>query len=1062
MAQNAADAAAKAGVAGRISVRLDGRTLYIANTGAPLDLSGVHALTALRASGKAEPTSVGRFGVGFTAVLAVSDDIEFRSTTGSLHFSRARTREALREQGIATPDLVGDHHRPADVPRNPPADAPHNPPADAPLDPPADAPHNLPADAPLDPPADAPHNYSAGSPGNAVPNAAALTFQPPALRLTWPLEAPPAPDFDTEVVLRLRDDVDADALLATMREEAAELLLELPALQSIRIGDAEFTSAVRELGEGLQELQVTGQDGRSRTLWQFRTARARWLLPVRDGKPHAAPHDVLRAPTRSDEELSLPALLIADIPMQPDRRRLLPGARVAELASGYADFARALPPTDRLVLVPTPGFARSEVDGLLREALIRELQTHSWLPVVGTPSAPSPAAEPSLVAEPSPVAKPRFDAADVLDAPGSAAESSPATEPRLDAALGVGVDSGFGAEPRLDAASGFVAEFGPDAEFALHPAAGPSPMAATGAEASSVGGSTPEAGLGTEPVHGTPRASAPPTAVPTRASVFPDLTTELADLLDDIVGPLVIPELSTRAHTEALAVLDVHRLGLARLAELSGGVERPPAWWRDWYAALEPFVVDPLSAEELGALAVPLADGRLVTGPRTVVLDDMLEVAIPLHWARLVHPEAAHPLLSRLGARAATAADLLADPALQADLEDHPDDPDLVDAVLRLAAYADPDALPPWLGSIELPDTTGELLPADELLLPEAPLYALLVEDAPLGTVAKEIVDEYGAQALRAVGVGWDFGVVSESDPTGPDHHLDDEESWWASLPEEPAEFAAVRDLDLIDDIAWPDALHQLLAEPKTRRLLADPDGYTAWWLRRHARLDGIPLGHHLPPGDTEFAGLLPQFAVPGLSHADLDVLRSVLADPDRITPDLAEALLSALADPANNPELQIVSRTHRHLAAAASRLDLTELELPERVRALSGDVVPAADAMVLDLPWFGLAMPPERLVLGDEETAPSLATLLDLPLVSESVTAEVLGTGHRTSWSAEPLGVVLRQLFSLAPQHGELVLHEDLRVRLSGAVTGIVSVPWWRVGTETHIRVPSVVDASD
>ncbi|WP_141807482.1 sacsin N-terminal ATP-binding-like domain-containing protein [Nocardia bhagyanarayanae] len=900
LAQNAADAAAKAGVPGRVSVRLDGRTLYIANTGAPLELSGVHALTALRASGKAEPASVGKFGVGFTAVLAVSDDIEFRSTTGSLHFSRARTREALRQQGIATPD-----------------------------------------------------------------------FQPPALRLTWPLEALPTPNFDTEVVLRLHDDIDADALLAAMREEAADLLLELPALQSIRIGDDEFTSAARELGDGLQELQVTGPDGRRRAWWQFRTARARWLLPLRDGKAHAAPHDVLRAPTRSDEELSLPALLIADIPMQPDRRRLLPGARVAELASGYAEFARALPPTDRLVLVPTPGFARSEVDGLLREALISELQTHSWLPVVGKPSTPSLAADSELAAEP-----------------------------------------------------GHVAE-------------------------------APESGPGASPAVG---SSEIPTAVPARASVFPDLTPELADLLDDIAGPLLIPELSGRAHTEALAVLDVHRLGLARLAELSGGVERPPAWWRDWYAALEPFVVDPLSAEELGALAVPLADGRLVTGPRTVVLDDMLEVAIPLHWARLVHPEAAHPLLSRLGARSATAADLLADPALHADLEDHPDDPDLVDAVLRLAAYADPDALPPWLGSIELPDTTGELLPADELLLPEAPLYALLVEDAPLGTVAKEIVDEYGAQALRAVGVGWDFGVVAESDPTGPDHHLDDEEAWWASLPEEPAEFAAVRDLDLIDDIAWPDALHQLLAVPKTRRLLADPDGYTAWWLRRHARLDGIPLGHHLHPGDAEFAGLLPHFAVPGLSHGDLEVLRSVLADPDRITPDLAETLLAALADPANNPEPQIVSRTHGHLAAAASRLDLTELVLPERVRALSGDAVPAADAMVLDLPWFGLVLPPDRLVLGDEETAPSLATLLDLPLVSESVTAEVLGTGRSTSWSAEPLGVVLRQLFSLAPQEGELVLHEDLRVRLSGAVTGTVSVPWWRVGTETHIRVPGVI----
>ncbi|WP_435590537.1 sacsin N-terminal ATP-binding-like domain-containing protein [Nocardia sp. bgisy118] len=916
MAQNAADAAAKAGVPGRVRVQLDGRTLSIANTGAPLDVSGVHALTALRASGKAEAATVGRFGVGFTAVLAVSDDIEFRSTTGSLHLSRDRTREALSEGGIATPNAV----RP-----------------------------DRPADA--DP--------------------AAPTFQPPALRLAWPVEARPAPGFDTEVVVRLRADVDAEALLTAMHDEAADLLLELPALQVLRIDDAEFTSVVRELGDGLAELGVTGPDDRRRTWWQFRTPRARWLLPLRDGKPHAAPHDVLRAPTRSDEELSLPALLIADIPMQPDRRRLLPGARVAELASGYADFARALPPADRLVLVPAPGFARSEADGLLREALVRELQTHSWLPVVDTSTRRTES--------------------------GPADADTPETVDRA-GELGHGVD--------LD-------------------------------------------------------RDAAPTAVPTRASVFPYLTPELARLLDDVVGPLVIPELSDRAHTEALAVLDVHRLGLARLAELSSGVDRPPAWWREWYAALEPFVVDPLTAEELGALAVPLADGRLVTGPRTVVLDDLLEVAIPLHWARLVHPEAAHPLLSRLGARSATAEDLLADPALHADLADHPDDPDLVDAVLRLAAHADPDALPPWLGMIELPDATGELLPADELLLPEAPLYALLVEDAPLGTLSEEVVAEYGAQALRAVGVGWDFGIVAESDPTGPDHHLDDEEAWWAGLPEEPSEFVAVRDLDLVDDIAWPDALHQLLSEPRTRRLLADPDGYTAWWLRRHARLDGIPLGHYRHPRDAEFTGLLPEFAVPGLSHADLEVLRTVLANPERITPDLADALLAALADPANSPEPEVVSRAHRHLAAVADRLDLTELVLPERVRALSGATVAASDAMVLDLLWFGLALPPDRLVFGDQETASGLATLLDLPLVSESVTAEVLGAGLRTSWSAAPLGVVLRQLFSLAPQEGELVLHEDLRVRLSGAATGTVSVPWWRTGTETHVRMPAAVDGT-
>src|SRR5690606_38416224 len=102
------------------------------------------------------------------------------------------------------------------------------------------------------------------------------------------------------------------------------------------------------------------------------TVAAPALLPGRGRGPASDGPDVLRAPTRSDEELSLPALLVADIPMQPDRRRLLPGAHLARLADGYADFARALPPAARLVLVPAPGFARSEADGVLREALVRE------------------------------------------------------------------------------------------------------------------------------------------------------------------------------------------------------------------------------------------------------------------------------------------------------------------------------------------------------------------------------------------------------------------------------------------------------------------------------------------------------------------------------------------------------------------------------------------------------------------------------------------------------------------------------------------------------------------
>lgn len=894
LAQNAADAATAAGVPGQLVIRFDGRTLSVSNTGAPLNISGVHAMTALRASGKNDTSdTVGRFGVGFTAVLTVSDEVELRSTSGSLRFSRTRTRDALRRAGISVPE-----------------------------------------------------------------GPAAADFAPPVLRLAWPVPVGPTSGADTEVVLRLRDEVDVEHLSAAMRREAVDLLLELPALRSIRIDSEELVAHTRDLGApGASELRISGF-GTERIWWQFRTEHARWLLPVRDGAPVPAAPDVLRAPTRSDEELSLPALLIADIPMQPDRRRLLPGARLDGIATGYADFARALPPEDRLVLVPTPGFARSEADGLLREAIVRELREQPWLPVV--------------------------------------------------------VDEPEGEATGIDGAD--------------------LPM---GAEAD---------GRGSMKYR---------TTVPNRASVFPDLTVELAGLLAGMVGPLVPPSLSGRRYAEALSVLDVHRIGPARIAELSGGLDRPPHWWYALYDALEPFVGDRLAVEELGALAVPLADGRVVTGPRTVVLDDQLREPVPVRWARLVHPEAAHPLLARLGARQATAGELLTDPGLRAELTERPGDPETVDAVLRLAASTGTDTLPDWLGLLEIRDDTGELRPADELLLPDAPLAELLIPDSPLGTVAADIVDRYGAAALRAVGVGWDFGIVSETDPTGPDHQLDDEDAWWAGLSEDPPELTAVRDLDLVDDASWPEALWRLLSEERTRALLADRDGYTAWWLRRYARIDGLPLGRYRHPGDIEFAGLLPELPITGLSRADLDVLRSSLADPKAIDAELATALLEALADPTRTPAPETVSLAHARLSAVAPRLDLTAVDPPDRVRALSGAVIDAADALVLDRPCFGLAVPPDRLVVGDPDSAAELATLLDLPLVSESVAVEILGAGHETTWMDEPLGVVLRRMFALPAQDGPLVVHDDLRVRLHGAVRRTVSVPWWQDGATTHLRRP-------
>ncbi|MGB6274925.1 MAG: ATP-binding protein, partial [Rhodococcus sp. (in: high G+C Gram-positive bacteria)] len=400
LAQNAADAAQRAGVPGRLAVWTDEfGALHVANTGAALDISGVHALTALRASGKtAAGSGVGQFGVGFTAVRSVSDEIEVRSRGVGVAFSARRTLEALRERDMRAPDTGV-----------------------------------------------------------------------PVLRLAWPVTAPPADGFDTEIVLTLRADVAANSFAAGFADEAVDLLLELEALNSIEIDGVVIDCTRTELDDSSAEIAIG-----PRTWRQFVTPAARWLAPVVDGLPVPAPPDVLRAPTRSDELMSLPALVIADVPMQPDRRRVLPGVSFDAVAHGYADFVASLPAASRVLFVPEVGFARSEVDGALRELIFRRLSSAPWLP---------------------------------------------------------------GADGR--------------------------------------------------------------DLVPERANVVADATEELVSALVDVVPNQLDASLSGGRHASALAAVGVHRIGLARLAEMVGGLDREPSWWRRLFDALVPLVVDGVAAEEL-------------------------------------------------------------------------------------------------------------------------------------------------------------------------------------------------------------------------------------------------------------------------------------------------------------------------------------------------------------------------------------------------------------------------------------------------------------------------------
>ena len=75
LAQNAADAALRAGVPGRLRLSLREGVLSAANTGAPLDAAGIEGLSTLRVSAKRDDVgAVGRFGVGFAAVVSVCDE----------------------------------------------------------------------------------------------------------------------------------------------------------------------------------------------------------------------------------------------------------------------------------------------------------------------------------------------------------------------------------------------------------------------------------------------------------------------------------------------------------------------------------------------------------------------------------------------------------------------------------------------------------------------------------------------------------------------------------------------------------------------------------------------------------------------------------------------------------------------------------------------------------------------------------------------------------------------------------------------------------------------------
>ncbi|HEU4947674.1 MAG TPA: hypothetical protein VFT31_11015 [Kribbella sp.] len=540
------------------------------------------------------------------------------------------------------------------------------------------------------------------------------------------------------------------------------------------------------------------------------------------------------------------------------------------------------------------------------------------------------------------------------------------------------------------------------------------------------------------------------------------------DAFDRVLAPIVDGLVrSARRDRTALDALGVRRLELADLVDQLGVVAetRPPGWWREVYAALSGMVLDPLTREALGTLPVPLADGRIVHGSRGLLLPggdlppDVLSV-LGQYGMRVVHPDAVHETLERLGAVQASPRALLEDGAVRAAVAHSADadDPDAIAAAVLGLVAADPSQAEDlwWLSDLVLRDTDGEHVPANALVVQGSDAAAVL-DDEEVAPVDPALVDRYGPAALEAVGVLSSLGVVSASDvalDALPEALADlaDIEDWAAEVAPEGSRFGAtvgelvaVRDLDWVTDAAWPRALALLGGSPALRRALVGsarvvgPDdralaapSYTSWWIRRNVELEDGPLaGRADPDADPVLAAFLPE--APGwTARLDPEVRAAIglVREVDHLDELGVGSLLGRLADPARPVEAGVMLR----LWARLGTLTVYPAQAPSHVRVLTGAgetrVVPANEAVVADAPmWL------QRTDLGGYVVAPGaaadgLSDLLDLPMAQDVTPGRIDSEGTPA--------VVPQLIRDLVPEvPGRWWEHEEL------TVDG-VEVSWW------------------
>ncbi len=1015
LAQNAADAATRARVPGRLLLRLstdpDGAVLLAANTGEPLDADGVASLASMRASAKrgpgpaagdgpGTPTAgpsvdvgtgaglaagaprpgglVGRFGVGFAAVRAVADEVSVLSTTGGVRFSLAGTAQLLERAGQDVPALAQELRR------------------------------------------------REGS--------------LPALRLPLDADGTPPGGYDTAVVLRLRDDAAVQEVRRQLADVGDALLLALPGLVEIVLEDDGAERPVRRVADVGGRWRVVRAEGEldpallaDRPVEEraARTWRVTWAMPA--GAPRssaaallgAAAEDgvrwehVVHAPTPTDDPCTLPALLIVTLPLDPSRRHVAPGRLTDTVldhaAEVYARLAQevAVEGHDPLALVPV-GLAAGTVDGALRARVLERLARTPLLRERGAAPVVVVAGEGPLDGRPD---GGRSAEAGLIE-PGRAVAltGDPGRDPGLVDALATW-------------ASGLV----------VMPPGGEAPARALGVELrdlAQVVEELPAAGGDTPRRWRELYAALAPAAVD-------------ASVRESLAG-LPVPLADGRVVRGAR--------GLVLPAEPADGREPSPAD-ASTAAALRVLgrwglrLVHPAAAHPvLERLGATVTDPRgLLTHPavRQAVLDqaddDDLELADEVTDAVL-----------RLVADAIGADPT--DPATSAD-------PAVLPADVRS-----------WLGLLTLPAVDGVATPAHGLVLPGS-RAARLLDPRVLAPVSVSAVGTWGPDVLVAAGVRADLvpvlvadvvadpetGDLDGTDPaTLVAQSLDGWEDYLAELADVlgrgsyASEVAAVADLDAVDPDRWPEALERIAEVPALRRALLDPvraegggartaPSYAVWWVRTRADLGldrtfavagaaGV-VTRLLPPAPTAVTGLSPEVqralgGVASLEEVDpsawSELLRGLGPVGTPVDLSLAAALWQSWAELA-------AARAQRQVPDVPAALDGLD-HLPALVAAGRVALVHADDAAVADAPMWWQRTDLAALVPAPQPPA-AVAELLDLPLASDLGDGQVDDTDD-ADVVATPDAV--RVLLPWAPT--SWVEHEVLRV--DG-----VPVGWWVEG---------------